>query len=100
MVKDPYFDTNEVTKRRTLSDTHLQDEEFRRYGFWSISFLHVLLAKLFFLPIIMIVMFGMLLISIGLKIVKRDNKIVKNIHYFALFGVCFNVPLRYMLEMY
>ena len=57
MVSDPYFE------RRELSETGLIQHEFESYGFYSVSFLHVFLAKIFFL-----VLFGLFLVPITIVI--------------------------------
>lgn len=99
MIKEPYFETNSVTQWWSLVDTDLNDEEFRWYGFRSISFVHVCLAKLFFLPIILIILGFFLLIAFLLKLIikKKATNMIFNISFYCLF---FNVPLWYFLEMF
>jgi len=99
MIKEPYFDNNDVVEWRELSNTQLNDEEFWRYGFWTISFLHVCLAKLFFLPIIIIILVGFLIISALVNFIVWKNWTSK-VYYVALYGLFCNIPLRYMMEMY
>lgn len=99
MIKEPYFETNSVNYRWSLVDTDLNNEEFRWYGFRSISFVHVCLAKLFFLPIVLIILAFFLLFAFLLKkfVKKTFTNTLFNISFYCLF---FNVPLRYLLEMF
>jgi hypothetical protein len=93
MIKDPYFENYELeNKRRNMIDTGLNNEELKRYGFRSISFLHVLLAKLFFLPIVILLLLCFFTISLIVKIIikKEFTTKVYNIAFYCLF---FNIPI-------
>ena len=75
-----------------MIDTGLNNEELKRYGFRSISFLHVLLAKLFFLPIVILILLVFFLLSLVIKtmIKKEFTTKVYNVAFYCLF---FNIPI-------
>ena len=98
MVKEPYFDSNEVQKR-FLSDSNLEEDEFIRYGFVSVSFLHVALAKLFFLPIILVILTCFTFMALVLKLTLKSSIWLK-LFSLSLYCLFFNIPLRYLIEMF
>lgn len=80
--------------------TTSENEKYTSYGFKSISFTHVLLSKLFLLPILLALFLVALFISFIFKCVFSKSSVVDKIFLFFKYLCFFNLPIRYMIEMY
>ena len=74
--------------------------EFERYGFKSISFVHVILSKIFFLPIMLF--FAILLYCYnGLwKCICWKSTFIDKFYTFFKLSLFCNLPLRYFIEIH
>lgn len=93
-IEDP-FDSD----RWNLATKETENEWYHAYGFKSISFTHVLLSKLFLLPILFVFFIFLLLVSFCMKCAVR-HKITEAIFLFFKYMCFFNLPIWYMIEMY
>ena len=96
VIDDPYEGSY---GRRSLSTLEI-GPEYEDYGLKTISFTHVLLAKFFFLPIFLALLVFALLIALALKCAFKSNNIFMKIFAFLKSCLFFNLPIRYVQEMY
>lgn len=89
-----------LTTRRELASSETQDEWYQSYGFKTISFTHVLLSKLFLLPILFALFFVALIISFVFKCMFNKSWVMDKIFLFFKYFCFFNLPIRYVIEMY
>lgn len=80
--------------------TTSENEKYFDYGFRSVSFTHVLLAKLFLLPILLALFLVALVISFIFKCVFSKSWVADKIFLFFKYFCFFNLPIRYLIEMY
>lgn len=74
--------------------------EFEWYGFKSISFVHVLLSKLFFLPILILLAIFCFVCTSCPKCICWKSKCIDKIFTFYKLSLFCNLPLWYFIEIH
>jgi len=95
-IDDPFKDSWWMLATTTTSE----NEKYTAYGFKSISFTHVLLSKLFLLPILFALFLVALCISFTFKCAFSKSWVADKIFLFFKYFCFFNLPIRYVIEMY
>lgn len=96
ILPDPYEGSS---RRRNLATSSIEPK-YSDFGFKTISFVHVMFAKFFLLPIFMLVCFVALFISLGLKMFNPKNSTFEKIFSTVKYVCFFNLPIRYVQEMF